>query len=280
MSGLVSDLRFQAIPRVRFLAQNSATEDELDQLLAPLQSFVSVFAGKDLEIGEGQLILNDGTSILRLHGWRTVLGPDRTRPWLAIGNLHPLSETFKRWYALSLRLPTGMAMLTEYLRVGPAAPTEDQLLYLARFIEQYHRLEHESLRLPKPEFRRRRKAVQEALDGELADWVDGLVAGGNERRLAERLQELVEEHTVALDGVLGPNPEMFAQNVADTRNYYTHYSTYLKAKAATERDLVVLISRLWFLVRACLLAELRFPSEAARDLLGFDHQRGWLSRRP
>jgi hypothetical protein len=105
-------------------------------------------------------------------------------------------------------------------------------------------------------------------------------AYANERSLAERVQQLANLHGAALLGSLGPDPDGFAQGVADTRNYYTHYSEHLADKAETGLDLIVMTDRLWVLVRACLLAEMGFSDDHVRELLALEPRLGWLRRQP
>jgi hypothetical protein len=279
LKGSVSDLRLRATPRVRLLSSTPVAATALDHLIGPLMVLIGVCLGRDVDVEETRLLLEDDLQARRLEGWRLVVTPsEELRPWLGIGNLQPYQRTFERWFSLANELPTGLAMLAEFLRAGPATPSEDRLLYLARFVEQYHRARHDSLRMPKTEFRARREQVRDAVGGQLGSWVYDLIAHSNERVLAERIQELVDLHATTLGPTLGPDAESFAQSLADTRNYYTHYSTRLKQKAATGLELIVLTGRLWALVRACLLHELGFPSDKAMEMLSLDPALGWLSR--
>jgi hypothetical protein len=73
-----------------------------------------------------------------------------------------------------------------------------------------------------------------------------------------------------------PNPEAWGKAVADTRNYYTHYSAYLQDRAAHGFDVVVMTKQLWWVVRACLLREMGFDEAKSIDLFSFDSERAWL----
>lgn len=281
VTGELSDLTLRATPRVRLLSSQPVGEEELDPLIAPLMLLIGICLRRDVAVAEERLLLGEDRQARRLQGRRVVLSPaEEPHPWLAIGNLDPQQRTFERWFAFCNELPKAVAMLSEYLRAGPATPSEDQLLYLARFIEQYHRARYVSARMPKADFRTKRGQARDRLGGDLGDWVFTLSEHANERALAERLQELVDIHAHALGGVLGPDPGAFAQRVADTRNYYTHYSEHLVGKAATDLEFIVLTQRLWALVRICLLSELAFSPEESRELLSLDNSLGWLSRQP
>ena len=149
------------------------------------------------------------------------------------------------------------------------------MLYLARFVEQYHRARHDSLRMPKDLFRARRKEVRDELGGEVGEWVYGLIEHANERRLAERLQEFIDDLGDVVADAL-PDAAQFGRTVTDTRNYYTHYSGYLETRAASGWELVLLTKRLWVVVRALLLRELGFNAAESRTLLDLDGELAWL----
>jgi hypothetical protein len=280
VSGTASDFGLHATPRVRLVASHDAVEADLDPLVGPLMLLIGICLNRDVDVDETRLLLVDDQQARRLDGRRVVLDPDsEVQPWLGLGNLEPQQRTFERWFAFCRELPKAIAMVAEYLRAGPATPWEDRLLYLARFVEQYHRARHNSLRMSKADFRAQRKLARDGLGGELGEWVFGLSEHANERALAERLQELVDLYSPALSGALGADSGRFAQETADTRNYYTHYGEHLADKAATEMELVVLTDRLWALVRACLLHEMGFDLEQSQTMLALDSKLGWLSRK-
>ena len=61
----------------------------------------------------------------------------------------------------------------------------------------------------------------------------------------------------------------FVRRVVDTRNYFIHYDTTLRAKAAVAAgELSYLKSVLSFLVQGCFLRELGIPSERWSELFG------------
>jgi hypothetical protein len=268
-----------ARPRLRIASSAPAPEADLDEILGPAILLIGICRGAPLRIEEKRLVLATGEEIRSLSGYRPIDQPSSAQSsWLMLGNLTPLDRTVSAWMSLNQELPEATAMLAEYHRAGRSTPWSDRLLYLARFVEQYHRARHSSLRMPKADFRQRRREVRDALGGELGAWVYGLAEHANERRLAERLQELIDQLGDVVDDAL-PDPTVFGQEVADTRNYYTHYSEHLAEKAATDFDLVLLTKRLWLVVRALLLDELGFDSEASRTLLEFDGGLSWLIRK-
>lgn len=276
ITGTASELSLTARPRLRLLSDVDTTEENLSKVVGPLLLMVGVFSGSPVDERELRLILPEGGEARSLSGRRPFVPPlDAPRPWLALGNLAPLERTLPAWLALHKELPRGLIMLAEYHRAGPATPWEDRLLYLARFVEQYHRKRHDSRRMPKAKFRKRREEVRDRLGGELGLWAYGLIEHANERHLAERLQELIDNLGDVVADAL-PNAAEFGQTVADTRNYYTHYSDHLEAKAAAGWELVLLTERLWVVVRALLLRELGFDAGESRSLLNLDGGLAWL----
>jgi hypothetical protein len=273
-----TSVELAARPRLRIASSTPASKAELDEILGPTILLFGICSGAPLQIDEKRLVLANGEEVRSLNGYRPIDQPaDARSSWLMLGNLAPLERTVPAWMSLHQELPEATAMLAEYLRAGRSTPWSDRLLYLARFVEQYHRARHSSLRMPKAEFRQRRREVRDELGGELGKWVYGLIEHANERRLAERLQELIDQLGAVVDDAL-PNPAIFGQEIADTRNYYTHYSEHLSKKVATGFDLVLLTKRLWLVVRALLLDELGFDSEESRTLLEFDGGLSWLIR--
>jgi hypothetical protein len=278
VQGPVSGLEIRARPRLRLLSDGPIQRSELEDVLGPLILLCGICGSGPVDIEEMHLLLPDGGVVRTLSGHRPVASrTDPRKAWLALGNLDPLDRTIPAWISLYREMPKAVTMLAEYHRAGPNTPWEDRLLYLARFVEQYHRKRHESLRMPKADFRAWRKEARDTLGGELGAWVYEISEHANERRLAERLQELVDDLGGVIADVL-PDPAAFGKNVADTRNYYTHYSDYLAPRAAKEMDLVLLTRQLWILIKALLLREMEYDPAQSRDRLEFDPDMAWLVR--
>jgi hypothetical protein len=274
-------LELDSAPRIRFKLKDPGPVELLSQAVGPLLVLANVFLRRPVALLEQHVELPDGSEVRELFPQRPIHqeGGKPPLPWVPLGNLQPLDRSLTRWYEFAAELPSAFAMVAEYTLAGSTTPWEDRLSYLARFVEQYHRARLESYRMDKQEFKRRREVVKSTLHGtqldDLADWTHSLTEHGNEKRLAERLQELVEDFGDTVSPVIA-NPEAWAKVVADTRNYYTHYSDYLKSKAAHEFDLVVMTKQLWLVVRACLLREMGFDNAKSNELFSFDNERAWL----
>jgi hypothetical protein len=274
-------LELDSAPRIRFKLKDPGPVEPLNQAVGPLLVLANVFLRRPVALLEQHVELPDGSEVHELFAQRPIHqeGGKPQQPWVPLGNLQPLDHSLTRWYEFAAELPSAFAMVAEYTRAGPTTPWEDRLSYLARFVEQYHRKRYDSSRMSKQQFKQKRALVKSTLHAakleELASWTHSLTEHANEKRLAERLQELVEDLGDTAAPVL-PNPETWAKAVADTRNYYTHYSDYLQSQAAHEFDLVIMTKQLWWVVRACLLREMGFDNARSIELFSFDSEQAWL----
>ena len=274
-------LELDSAPRIRFKLKKPGPAEPLNQAVGPLLVLANLFLRRPVALLEQRLELPDGSEIEELVRRRPIhQESDKPQwPWVPLGNLQPLDRSLTRWYEFAAELPSAFAMVAEYTRAGSTTPWEDRLSYLARFMEQYHRARLESHRMDKQDFKQKRALVKSTLHAakldDLADWTHSLTEHANEKRLAERLQELVEDLGDTVSPVIA-NPEAWAKIVADTRNYYTHYSDYLKTRAAHGFELVVVTKQLWWVVRACLLREMGFDNAQSMELFSFDSEQAWL----
>jgi ApeA N-terminal domain 1 len=88
----------------------------------------------------------------------------------------------------------------------------------------------------------------------------------HEFSLRRRIRELCKS-LPAVGRLAVQNSEAFAEDVAHTRNYMTHYEEELAALAKTGTDLYNLTEYLLFLVDALLLSELGFKDRALEKIL-------------
>jgi ApeA N-terminal domain 1 len=161
-----------------------------------------------------------------------------------------------------------------YLRVGGRLLHQDQLLYLARLVELYHRGagRFEQRLIPKPEDRARKKAILAAAPTEHREWLKGALARANEKTLRDRITELVASFGEAVAPALGGDLDTFATSATDNRNYFTHYSTHYmeEGRVLEGMDLFYLVRRLLIVVRAAILREMGFDQQEIGSLLTRD----------
>jgi hypothetical protein len=274
-------LELDSAPRIRFKREEPGPLEPLNAAIGRLLVLVNMLLRCPVALLDQHVELPDGSEVQELFSQRPILQErgKPPQPWVPLGNLQPLDRSLTRWYEFAAELPSAFAMVAEYTRAGSTTPWEDRLSYLARFVEQYHRARYDGQRISKQQFKQNRSQIKEALVAadlkQLADWNHSLIEHANEKRLAERLQELVEDLGDTVLPVIA-NSGAWAKAVADTRNYYTDYSDYLLPKAAHDFDLVVMTKQLWWVVRACLLREMGFDNAKSIELFSFDNERAWL----
>jgi len=99
---------------------------------------------------------------------------------------------------------------------------ELRFLALAQALETYHRTRFKETVLPRDQHRERKRRVLAALAPADRDWVTPALAWSNELTLRQRLQRLYEKVPRPLVDHL-PQIGTLVQEIADTRNYLTHF---------------------------------------------------------
>jgi hypothetical protein len=143
---------------------------------------------------------------------------------------------------------------------------ELRFLSLAQALESYHRRTMDHPRLPKPEHKKRLKAVIDSLPADQQGWVKDGLQNSNEIRLFERLQDIYAKFPTALDRHV-PDREGFLRSIVDTRNYRTHFSGRKKFVLEDVAGLVDVLQKMRIMLEASLLAELGFDEQQISDLL-------------
>lgn len=169
----------------------------------------------------------------------------------------------ERWFRLFSDIPHCVNLLsgTYY---SPQLHADRVFLVLAQVSEIFHRSRFKRKKLPSREFDRRQGLVNELNPSWLAKWISKQL--NNELWFGQRLHDLFREYGECVLPLCSDR-DAFVRSVVDTRNYYTHYSSGLKDKAAKGMDLYMLSQALSTLVKCCLLADLGVPAKARRRLL-------------
>ncbi len=144
-----------------------------------------------------------------------------------------------------------------------------QFLSLAQAIESLHGRKFPDWDMPRDEFLERRELIIASAPDELKDWLAEKLQHANQAQFRKAIEELVTTLPAVLRDLI-PDPSAFARLVGFTRNYYTHWSQSLEAKAAHDEELYRLTAALKLIVEALLLVELRFGVEEAQAILTRD----------
>jgi hypothetical protein len=250
-----------------------------------VEPFLTFFLGYPAWIERFYVPIQEG-DVEQIVARRQTAAPGSKRgPWVP---LPVIVDRFERaltgWSAFAASDEDACRILREYLLAGNRLLLEDQLLYLARVIELYHRgrQRFDQVVIPKSEHRARKKEIINACPKEHREWLNDALAHSNEKALQNRITELVATFGPALEPIVGRDVEVFAAQATDNRNYFTHYSRRYKdeGRVAEGIDLYRLVRRLLFVVRACVLREMGFENDTISKLLAGDREYDWLSAAP
>lgn len=202
---------------------------------------------------------------VELHvGWREAAAPLSTAPLVTERTLEtPVSALVDGWSELWEESPHLMQHVAAFQLRRDNLTLDDKLLVLVRTLELFHaRAERmkSSIRT-KVEHKRFRDAVVASLPDELAgsaEWIKKSLNESNRKRLAAQIEDIVVDlgpEVISACGISGTAKE-FGGVVAATRNQFTHPKKKVPKKVPEGRELLVLIHRLWFLVRAAIMDEI------------------------
>jgi len=138
---------------------------------------------------------------------------------------------------------------------------EFQFLSLIQALEIYSRVIHVGKYMTVQEYEPIKQKLVDSLPQNVdKDWKQSFIAGkidyGNEFSLNKRLKQILADLEPDTVKLVCNKPAAFSKKVADTRNYYTHYSDKLKEAAASGPHLYWLSQRLRILLMIVLLKEL------------------------
>jgi hypothetical protein len=144
-----------------------------------------------------------------------------------------------------------------------------KFLNIIQAIESYHSERNDSqiiLTEKDKFFEKKKKALSLVMkdDKQLANWIDTKFSYFT--TLRSRLKELIEEASPVLISVLDNN-ELFVSRVIDSRNYYTHYDTEKRIKAAHGTELEAITGLLRVLLGFNILLECGVSKEKCVELI-------------
>lgn len=167
----------------------------------------------------------------------------------------------------------------QYEKLSPAinlffaVTGERQMFVNVRFLlaiqalEVFHRRTAATVLMPKPDFKKLRKQLADAIPSdaptEMTEKLTGLYAFANEPSLMQRLSAILSElNTDFGEEVVGFSGS-FARSVVDTRNYNTHFTSTLEMKALDGQGMY------WATRRIILLLTYQFMKNIGIESLAF-----------
>lgn len=262
-----SDFRYslQHAAEARVVTAKPVSLEFIDELFDILAAFVAFGIEARVEPRSLSITVEGGARGEVLMKRRPQYGkaPAEVEPWLTLGDLSAPDEALAGFYRFAHEQTSAYLILFELLVFLEALNSIDKLLYLARFLEVFHRTRYPGQRDPKEVHEKRMKIVKDALHEDHRRWASQLLHHSNEVTFKERIVRLLDGPAAAAGPVVGGDPQAFARVVGDCRNYWTHYSPELEHKALRDDELEALDDRLLMVVRACVLDEIGVdPTEA------------------
>lgn len=250
-----------------------------ETLIAPIQGFLAFATERaadvsSLTVFSDDILVDVGSSRTQRCPIEVYL-PTRHGQTTSEGQLHPhdflftfqdVEAPFERvmanWFELYRDVPHCLNLQTGTY-YSPHLHLDRVFLILAQVSEILHRQYSSRTKMLRKEFTRRVRLIEERTPRWLADWARPYLT--NELSFAQRLEELVHEYGECVLPLCASAAE-FVRSTVDTRNYYTHYSSGLRTKAARGKDLLLLTKALSVLVRCCVLARLGVPGRERKRL--------------
>ena len=275
LTGGLRDIRMRDDLRVEMRGKRGRRAGQWQTLIHALNVFLGFCISNPADFERLVLIGHRGQAVENRYGLRKIRGADHGRPWIREWDFQDLGNTLAAWLRYRDESPEAFAMIAEYIAFGGHLNLADRLLLLARFLEVHHRRRHKSGEFTREAHRNRVREVLTASPTEHHDWLKGVLEFSNNITLRQRLVELCAQTRLPRELLNGTRAD-FAQGVTRTRNYYTHYSSSEKRKAADGLALAVMVKRLWLLARSCMLQEVGFSATEATEAIRHDHEWRWL----
>ncbi|NET42545.1 HEPN domain-containing protein [Okeania sp. SIO2B3] len=175
------------------------------------------------------------------------------------------SLIMQRWFNSVEKLDSVLNLFFS-IKYKPDIYLESKFLNLVQAVESYHRRQIKNHVLPEDEHKERKERILGSVPSEYQEWLKEKLNYSNEPTLKERLIELLEL-IPEITKQLIKDKEVFATQVKNARNYFTHYNKSLKKKVPQPEELSWFIELLSFILQACILKELGCTSERCHQLL-------------
>lgn len=181
-----------------------------------------------------------------------------------------IAEILEAWFSKRERLGQVYELFlgAEY---SPSLYPHLHFLSLMQALETYHRHVSVGKHLPDTEYETVRESLVSAIPAgtptPLRDSLKERLKYGNEYSLRKRLKEIFAGISDGNKKLIAPNIATFISNVADTRNYLTHYTDHLREETLEGVDLFNAILRLKILLTVLLLKELGIEEGLITELV-------------
>jgi hypothetical protein len=173
-------------------------------------------------------------------------------------------EFIAAWFGMHSEIEDALELFFSLQYIQKRHLTRD-FLALCQGVESFHRHFYSNRKLPKSEFRRRKRLVLENCPEDCKAWLEDALVYYNEPHLKDRLRELVDSVAETVLPLVG-NRDTFIEKVKNTRNYLTHHVLHLENEAAHGEELFDLTTAVSYLFSSCLLSRLNFGTAQRVDI--------------
>ncbi len=172
-----------------------------------------------------------------------------------------LPELLSAWFGLHNTIDSviGLYLLTQYDQ-GSFPFLEAEFVSVVQAVESYHRRQRPGGVTNDEKFERRKQRILAAVSGKDRKWLKGPLKYSNEKRLRERITELVNETDQAI-GRFVEDRERFIESVVVTRNYFTHFDKEQEQERLQGLELLDAMNILLVMLEVLLLRDLGFGAE-------------------
>ncbi len=144
--------------------------------------------------------------------------------------------------------------------------TVNTFLNLAQSAETFHARLHDHTRMDKKDYTVMKNEIRDKVPEKYHSWLNEQFAFGNHLNLDTRLNELVDNYSNSLIDIIIKDKKEFIQQVKDSRNYYTHYSSTLEKRALEDVELMRLTEKLKMLLVSAFLHEIGLSKDKISEL--------------
>jgi len=175
-----------------------------------------------------------------------------------ISNIFPM--VIDRWFHLFGKMEPSINLLNELL-MKRGLTVEVQFLISIQAVETFHRNIFGGRMIPEEEHQRRINAIIESVPPEHKIWLKEWLRFSNEPNLRKRLLDIYKRLPEEIIKELIKDKNGFINDVVNTRNYYTHYDTFMKNKIMNFKSVFSAIQKLKIFLICSILNELGFTKE-------------------
>ncbi len=153
---------------------------------------------------------------------------------------------------------------------NPSMYRNHEFLSLAQALESYHRRTSGGKYVSDEDFRSQYdaflNAIENSLDPDFKESLRNKMKYLNDFSLRKRLKIILGQCGDWITLFI-KSPDLFIEDVCNTRNYLTHYDEQLESQVKKGQSLNWLVQKMKFVIEICFLSELGMPVENVKTLL-------------